>query len=156
MVVFRSASDVAAVRSISASATASTSDLSSCARVMAAPLCARMFAARRSRKTIWRLNRTTVTLVQASSWTGGLPGRRAPVAARLVRAKISAFLIGAALRRRGMRERLRGSCARALGIFYRLNPEHVPGLSRLYCGDGAVLYRRLIDDGSLFPRLFHP
>src|SRR5688500_1715995 len=44
-----------------------------CARLMATPLAARMSAPRRSRKTIWRSNSTTVTLVQCSVWDGRRP-----------------------------------------------------------------------------------
>jgi hypothetical protein len=52
IVALRSVSDLDIVRSTSASATASSSARMSCARLIAAPLCALMFAANRSRKTI--------------------------------------------------------------------------------------------------------
>ena len=100
IVAFKSASDVAVVKSTSASATASRSARISWARLIAAPLCARMFAASRSRNTICRLNRTTVTFVHASSCTGGRPGFREPAAGRRVGAKMSGVDLDVLLLRR--------------------------------------------------------
>ena len=97
---------------MSASATASSSARINCARLMAAPLCARMFAASRSRNTIWRLKSTTVTLVQASSCTGGRPGRRPCCGRRPARVGVKmSWLVLLVFRLRGTRHGSPGSHA---------------------------------------------